>query len=510
MTKRTLLALIAILLLSTALLFYDLGGPSLSVDEFTNVLIERGSLPHLLEALRLGADLHPPLTHLVMNGWLSIVKETEWTVRLPWVVVGLLNILLVYRLGQQLINRHVGLLAALLVATAPTFILYMRFEKYYSLTILLSLALILAGLRLWRRPNWRSASVYGVVLVMLLYTDYFAPLFLVLGQDVLVLLYGRTKKRILFFGLPQVIAAVLYLPWFSLMLVQVRAVQGLSEADLGASWSGLLIKLGYWGYSLSVGETLFPWRITAIIGLLVTLLLGAVGVRALWGKVSAAGDVRPLPTMVWLLVTPVLGAALLASFSFLGVPFIAFPNHILFTLPLFLLFIAAGLAAVPRTGWLIVVMAAFFLPRGVALYNYYTGQEFHNPIYTVPIREITQNLRARVQSGDVIISDPDTGFQYYYDQDVHPAPALASMPQSTALLYVQTQHPTRVWLLTLGRDRTREAAPDQLVEWLNANYRLVMTQGYAPQAETYRKVKEQLLHRPSYEFKLLIQLFEQP
>ena len=64
--------------------------------------------------------------------------------------------------------------------------------------------------------------------------------------------------------------------------------------------------------------------------------------------------------------------------------------------------------------------------------------------------------------------------------------------------------------LALGRDRTREAAPAKLIDWLMANYRLSATQGYVPQDETYRQVKEWLLHRPPYEFKLLLQLFERP
>ncbi len=510
MIKRIPLALVVILLLGAMLLFYDLSGPSLSVDEFTNVMIERGSWDEMIEALHTGADLHPPLTHILMNGWLHVAGETELAVRLPWVVIGLFNILLTYRMGQRLMDRRVGLLAALLIATAPTFILYTRFEKYYSLTIFLSLVFILIGLRLWSRPNWRIAGIYGVVLAALLYTDYFAPLFLVLGQDILVLLYGRTRKRFLAFGLPQVVAAVLYLPWIGLMVNQIRVVQTQAESDLGASWSGLAIKVGYWIYSLSVGETLFPWRVTAVIAVLIMLVLGIIGIRFLRHKASIAENLRPLPFTLWLLIPAVVGAALLTSFSFLGVPFIAFPNHILFTLPLFLLILAAGLAALPYPGWLAITITMLLVTRGAALYNYYAGQEFHNPIYAVPMREITQNLRAAVQPGDVIVSDPDSGFQYYYDQKAQPVPALSSMPETAALQDLQASHPARVWLMTLGRDRTRDTAPNQLLDWLMANYHLSSTRGYVPQDETYRQVKERLLHRPPYEFKLLLQLFDRP
>ena len=331
-----------------------------------------------------------------------------------------------------------------------------------------------------------------------------------LSQDARVLFYGRTKKRVLAFGLPQIVSAAVYLPWIGLMLGQIRVVQAQAESDLGASWSGLAIKLGYWIYSLSAGETLFPWRVLALIAVLITCVLGVMGVRALRRRPTAVGSLPPLPFILWLLIPAVLGSALLTSFSFLGVPFIAFPNHILFTLPLFLLIIAAGLTALPRPGGLAVAIAVLLIARGAALYNYYTGQEFHNPIYAVPMREIVQNLRTTVQPGDVIISDSDSGFQYYYNQGLQPVPALASMPEAAALQYLQAHHPDRVWLLILGRDRTRETTPTELIDWLTANYHLSATQGYVPQDETYQQVKQRLLQRPPYEYKLLLQLFERP
>ncbi len=89
----------AVLVLTAILLFYDLGRHSLSIDEYINVEIDRGSWGTILLLLQQGIDRHPPLTHFVMSVWLDIVPETDLTVRLPWALVGLLNVYLVYRLG---------------------------------------------------------------------------------------------------------------------------------------------------------------------------------------------------------------------------------------------------------------------------------------------------------------------------------------------------------------------------------------------------------------------------
>src|SRR5262245_23858329 len=134
MRNKSWWMLMAVLILGAILLLYDLGRLSLSIDEYANVEIDRGSWGQVLEALRRGTDRHPPLTHFAMSLWLRLAPENDWTVRLPWVLAGMANLYLVYRIGVALGQQRLGLVGALLLATAPTFLLYTRFEKYYSLT----------------------------------------------------------------------------------------------------------------------------------------------------------------------------------------------------------------------------------------------------------------------------------------------------------------------------------------------------------------------------------------
>ena len=69
--------LLGVLIIGVVLLLYDLGGLSLSIDEYINVEIDRKAGGELLDALRQGVDRHPPLTHLVMSFWLRIVEEND-------------------------------------------------------------------------------------------------------------------------------------------------------------------------------------------------------------------------------------------------------------------------------------------------------------------------------------------------------------------------------------------------------------------------------------------------
>ncbi|MFL5805206.1 MAG: glycosyltransferase family 39 protein [Roseiflexaceae bacterium] len=501
--------LLAVLMLGAILLLYDLGGPSLSIDEYINVEIDRGSWGEVLDALRNGSDRHPPLTHFVMSLWLRFVEENDWTVRLPWALVGLANLYLVYRLGASLSEERLGLLGALLLVTAPTFLLYTRFEKYYSLTTALGLLLILAGLRLWRDRSWRSALLYGLVLILLLYTDYFAPFFLVAGQNLLLLAEWDWRRARRFLA-AQVVAAAAFLPWVAVLGMQASPLYAAAEAELsGLSIAGIALKLVYLFCSFSIGETLFPWRPVAVVGLLAAAAACGLGLWMLWRRRVAGFRLPELAILgAWILL-PAIGGALLTSLLFPTLPFITLPNHIFFALPFFCLLLAAGVLAPQRRAWSVLLLALLLVPRAFGIYNYFTAQEYHNPIYAVPMREVVMGLVDESQAGDVVISDSDTGFAFYYARGRQPMPYLPTTEFNTALPFLQEQRPRRVWLLTFGRDRSRDQMPSELIDWLRQRYTLAREQGYAEQDPSYQRIKATLLNRPVYRYKLLVQLYRQ-
>jgi hypothetical protein len=122
------------------------------------------------------------------------------------------------------------------------------------------------------------------------------------------------------------------------------------------------------------------------------------------------------------------------------------------------------------------------------------------------MREVVAHVLDQYQPGDVIADEPDTGFGYYYRQTDQPTPLWNS---DEALARLQFLHPKRVWLITFGRDATRSTTNAALQDWLGANYHLASEEGYVEQDPTYRQVKEWLLHRPAYRYKLLVQVFAQ-
>jgi len=502
--------ILLLLLLAAFLLLSNLDHLSLSADEFFNVLIERERWSEIIAHLRAGADLHPPLTHLIMHGWLRLVGESEWTVRFLWAMTGVVNLALTFQLGARLFTRQIGVVAALLLLTSPTYLLYMRFEKYYAFTVALSLTLMLTSVALWRQQTPLRFAAYTFTLVTLLYTDYLAPLLLILSLNVLILCIGRQRDRMLAFFGAQAVAALLYLPWLGVMTTQAAILQGGAQADLGRSGLGMIAALLYWPFSISVGETIFLWRVGGALGAAVVAMLAVNGIKAsLTSPLSLIR--RSGMALLATLALSLLGAALLTTWVFASVPFVAFPNHTLFAAPLFALLLAVGSAALtPR--WSVSLVSLLLLARVLGIANYFTVTDYHNPIYAVPMREIVQELLSHTQGDEMLIATPDVGVHYYYDRlavdpmQEYPTMILLERLEPTTAS-ITTDSPARIWLFRFGRDRTAGLGVEQtLAQWLPENgYKLQRETGYVEQDAFYRQLKTFLFKRPAYQYKLVIQ-----
>jgi hypothetical protein len=220
-------------------------------------------------------------------------------------------------------------------------------------------------------------------------------------------------------------------------------------------------------------------------------------------------QLRHQPDALLFIVTGLLASVLLVVLSttvfVVDVPFLNIPSRAIFAAPFLYVLVAVGIHNLSTRALKLLSLGVLTWCAAVGLSNYYRGLEFHNPIYAVPTREIVTQVSSHSRPGDVIITEPDTGFSYYYQRTEQPVTLWSS---NTALSQLPSQRPNRVWLITFGRDSTRSVTDTALQDWLRNNYRLAMEQGYTEQDSTYRRVKEWLLHRPAYQYKLLVQEYE--
>lgn len=149
-------ALLALLLTGFILRIIHLDGLSLWIDEFVHVIRARdfnaGTGPLLTD------DNNGILLTVVLLPFFKVFGATAFWARFPSVLFGVGSIYLMYRLGERLFNRYVGLVAAF----AGTFSLYLifwsRVARNYSIFIFFFLLLGLVFLKAFENKKEPDAT----------------------------------------------------------------------------------------------------------------------------------------------------------------------------------------------------------------------------------------------------------------------------------------------------------------------------------------------------------------
>jgi mannosyltransferase len=510
-------SILLIVLVAAGLLFASVPGRSLWIDElFTVQVVAEPSLPAVVEHA-IQTERRPPLHYLALHAWSALAGSSETAQRAFSVVCLLLSLPLVYLLGRRLGNEAVARWSLALTAASPFLILYGPMVRAYSLTMLLGCLSTLAFLRWRERPTATSWLGYVVTALALIYTDY-VGLALVLAQGLLGFraptnadAQGKSNENprsSAFIGVQSLAAygllTLAYLPWVGVIVAQVG--RPVLPADFAQSLSGYVLKMAYPFYSFSLGETIFPWHPAAVLGGLAVVFL-VVMALAFWREKPHSAYALALLFSVPLAFTIFLLSTFATDITFLNVA-----SRTALAAPYFYIFLAGGIVrSTTRLRWLVV--ALLVVAWATSLANLYTGRQYHNPIYAVPMRQIVPQVVADSRPGDVVVADPDSVFDYYLartgrgtTESALTLPLLSSVEVDT-LPDLQAAPPNRLWLVTLGRDRTRAMEPTALLTWLAGNYRLVESRGYVPEDPLYQRFKQLLLHRPDYDYKALVRLY---
>jgi mannosyltransferase len=192
------------------------------------------SVNSLSEAIYRGAvvDTHPPLYTILSYGFKQILGVSEWGLRFPSALIGILCVPLIYLLGKELFGKREGLVAAAFMALLfrPIF-----FSLEARNNILVAFCAIIVGfVWLWtlrmvlenRKAPLLSIGL-GVLAAMIAYTHYFGVLLLLVMMLHLAWRAMALRRGYLPVGLLGAGIAAAYLPWLAF------AVQRVAETDQG-------------------------------------------------------------------------------------------------------------------------------------------------------------------------------------------------------------------------------------------------------------------------------------
>ena len=146
---------VGVVFLAAVVRLVGLGTPSLWLDEAFSHLFATLPLPLAWEAMLVDA-VHPPLYYLLLRPWLALAGESEFALRFPSAVAGVLTVALLYRVGRVWLGERAAFWAALLLALNPFHLWYSQEARMYALLALLSLAVLWAFVRALPRRRWAA------------------------------------------------------------------------------------------------------------------------------------------------------------------------------------------------------------------------------------------------------------------------------------------------------------------------------------------------------------------
>jgi uncharacterized membrane protein len=150
-------------------------------DEIFSVVGSKHSWGSLIPVWVMQGDVHPPLHHILLKGWMDIFGDSEIATRSLSFLCGTAAIILLARFSAKRSFRY-QLLTVTFLGTSPAFAYYMQETRSYALVLLLAMALTICALNLraqsfFSQPaaagHRRLYFIYYILCITLSLTHYF-------------------------------------------------------------------------------------------------------------------------------------------------------------------------------------------------------------------------------------------------------------------------------------------------------------------------------------------------
>lgn len=449
------LIVLGLVLLAFFLRAYRLDFQSYWIDEAWTVYFAGLPLNELLHQLRT-VEIHPPLYFPSVNRWVLGVGTGEYALRFYSLIFGVLAIPLVYRLGQALGGRRLGLLGALLMTVAPYQIWHSQEARMYTLLTAASAMSMWGFVKLWQGDGRRWWWVYLVGTIWTLLAHYHGLTVIGIQGLFLLLTWRRHRRGYLQWAGTLALIFLLYSPWLVASWRFLQSYQGwLPQAGLGETY--LRSAAAY-----SLGELVAPSRVLPLV-LLVLPFVGLYGIgliyaaRRRWGKWSG---LEMLAFLLSYTLAPNLAAWLYGELrSPVYLERYLIPVQIGFLLTVAVGILAVGKGVRSKGGpWPARLATAFLVLALVGINGWVLHHHYTDPIYAKPDwRAVIRTIETFGQPGDAIILTGDGGekvFDIYYQGDLPvyysfntPVPTPEEARQ--ILAGIAAEH-TRLWYTPYG------------------------------------------------------------
>ena len=214
-----------ILAVAAALRFYHYGSFSYSNDELS--ALNRLHYNTFAELVQKGfyIDGHPGGIQVFLWKWVHWFGDTEWAVRLPFVIAGILSVWMSYKVARFMFGTSAGLFTAAALTFLQFPLLYSQIARPYGPGMLFSLVLVYSWLQIFfdkngdlnsNKPRLIHLAGFTLSAALCMYTHYFSFLFaLIVGFSGFVV---ARRNNILHYILSALVAALLFVPHIPITL----------------------------------------------------------------------------------------------------------------------------------------------------------------------------------------------------------------------------------------------------------------------------------------------------
>lgn len=413
------------LVIGAFLVFWQLGSQSIYVDEAFTLDAAAMPLPAMLQHLALH-DAHPPGLYLYLHAAMGLLHWPPTWYRYLVAPFGLVTIACTWALARRTFGDVAAAVAAIVVATEPTLLLFDRLERMYApLTALTALSCVLL-LRASTAAPGRSRVIgwvlYCLAAVTLPYVQYLGAV-VVACQGAYALWDLRRRWPVIACG---IVAFVATIPWW----------WGIKDQFPQSGFTGgRAIATGAWSARDVLGYAMpLDWYSHAAFDIVFTIAVVAIVIAGLWLSRGGAMAIYIGALAVAVIATVALGRNLV------------FARYLVYLVPAFCIAVGGVCALASRAKWRVAAFAlgaAVLGVNGVADADQLLDKFYQSSDWNTVASIMAQNERP----SDAILFVQ--GYSYLVLAD---SPAIAGHDVFGPQIPSEIPH-ALAWLHAHGRDR---------------------------------------------------------
>ncbi|MBI4647489.1 MAG: glycosyltransferase family 39 protein [Bacteroidia bacterium] len=211
-------------------------------------------------------DGHPAGIQVFLYYWAKLFCTTEWIVKLPFTIFGIISVFLIYLIAKRWFNETVGLISSAFLASIQFTVIYSQIARPYISGLFFSLLMVFYWTKIIQNPDkqfYKNSALFIVSASLCAYNHYFSLLFAaIVGISGLFFI---KKHYLIRYLIACLLILILYAPHFNIFIYQLKI--GGVEGWLGKPHNDFFLRYI---------EYIFNFSIISIILAIILFVFGAI------------------------------------------------------------------------------------------------------------------------------------------------------------------------------------------------------------------------------------------